>query len=216
MNLPFTVEQFLDKFKTYNQSVYPMQIVFYLLGSTVIFLSLKKIANADRMINAILLVFWLWMGIAYHLVYFTQINKAAYLFGAIFILQGLLFFYHGVLTNRLSYKFRFDRPGWIGALMITFALIIYPLLGYVFGHIYPASPTFGLPCPTTIFTFGVFMWFDRKIPLSILIIPFLWSIIGFFAAIHLGIYEDTALLIADVLGVTMIFLRNKKIAYSTT
>jgi hypothetical protein len=215
MNLPFTVEQFLDIFKTYNQSVYPMQIVFYLLGSTVIFLSLKKIANADRMINAILSVFWLWMGIAYHLIYFAQINKAAYLFGAIFILQGLLFFYCGVLTNSLSYKFRFDKPGWIGALMITFALIIYPFLGYVFGHIYPASPTFGLPCPTTIFTFGVFMWSDRKIPLPVLIIPFIWSIIGFFAAINLGIYEDTGLLIAGVSGVIMIFLRNKKIAYST-
>ncbi len=211
MKLPFTVEQFLEVFKNYNQSVYPMQIIFYLLGATVILLSIKKIANSDRIINVILSFFWLWMGIVYHLFYFVPINKAAYLFGGIFILQGLLFFYHGVLNNKLSYKFRFDKFGWVGALLITFALIIYPFLGYVFGHFYPASPTFGLPCPTTIFTFGILMWFDKKIPLSILIIPFIWSIIGFFAALKLGVLEDTGLLVAGILAIIMIALRNKKI-----
>ena len=215
MKLPFSVEQFLEAFKNYNQSVYPMQIVFYLLGATVILLSIKKIANADRIINVILSFFWLWMGIVYHLFYFAQINKAAYLFGGIFILQGLLFFYYGVLNSKLSYKFRFDKLGWAEVLLITFALIIYPFLGYVFGHSYPASPTFGLPCPTTIFTFGILMWFDKKMPLSILIIPFIWSIIGFFAALKLGVREDTGLLVAGILGIIMIALRNKKITHST-
>ncbi|MGZ8558856.1 MAG: DUF6064 family protein [Chitinophagaceae bacterium] len=215
MKLPFTVEQFLEAFKNYNQSVYPMQIVFYLLGATVIFLSIKKVANADRIINVILSFFWLWMGIVYHLFYFAQINKAAYLFGGIFILQGLLFFYYGVLNNELSYKFRFDKWGWDGALLITYALIIYPFLGYVFGHSYPASPTLGLPCPTTIFTFGILMWFDKKIPLSILIVPSIWSIIGFLAALKLDVREDTGLLVAGILGIIMIALRNKKISYPT-
>ena len=84
MELPFTPEQFIALFKNYNQSVYPMQIVFYLLGTTVIILSEKKTINADRIINIILSFSWLWMGIVYHLMYFTQINKAAYLFGGIF------------------------------------------------------------------------------------------------------------------------------------
>jgi len=210
MKLPFTPEQFFEIFKNYNQSVYPMQVVFYLLGMTIIILSVKKIVNADKIINGILSFFWLWMGIVYHLIYFTQINKAAYLFGAIFILQGLLFFYQGVLHNKLSYKFHFDKLGWTGALLITFALILYPFLGYAFGHIYPSSPTFGLPCPTTIFTFGILMWFDKKLPMTILIIPFLWSIIGFFAALKLGVREDTGLLIAGLLGTMMIVFRNKK------
>ena len=216
MKLPFTVEQFLEVFKNYNQSVYPMQIVFYLLGATAILLSIKKIANADRIINVILSFFWLWMGIVYHLFYFAQINTAAYFFGGIFILQGLLFFYYGVSKNKLSYKFRFDKLGWGGTLLITFALIIYPLLGYVFGHFYPAAPTFGLPCPTTIFTFGILMWFDKKIPLSILIIPFIWSIVGFFAALKLGIREDTGLLVAGITGIIMISLRNKKLTILLT
>lgn len=214
MKLPFTVEQFLEVFKNYNESVFPMQVVFYFLGLTVILFSIKKIAYADRIINAILSFFWLWMGIVYHTLYFSQINKAAYLFGGIFILQGLLFLYEGVLNDKLSYWFRFDKFGWIGALLMTFALIIYPFLGYVFGHFYPASPTFGLPCPTTIFTFGILMWFARKMPLSILIIPFIWSIVGFLAALQLDVREDTGLLIAGILGIMMIALRNKKLTFS--
>lgn len=186
-----------------------MQTAFYLLALTVILLSIKRIVRADKIINVILSFFWLWMGIVYHLRYFAQVNKAAYLFGGFFILQGLLFFYQGVLKNKWSYKFRFDKFGWVGALLITFALLIYPFLGYTFGHIYPASPTFGLPCPTTIFTFGILMWVDKRTSLSILIIPFIWSIISFFAALQLGIREDTGLPIAGVLGITMIALKNR-------
>jgi Family of unknown function (DUF6064) len=214
MELPFTTEQFIELFKNYNQSVYPMQIVFYLLGTTVIILSIKKTINADRIINIILSFSWLWMGIVYHLIYFTQINKAAYLFGDIFILQGLLFFYQGVLNNKLSYKFHFDKFGWTGALLIFFALVIYPFIGYIFGHVYPVSPTFGLPCPTAIFTFGILIWSDKKVPVTILIIPFLWSIIGFFAALKLGVYEDTGLLVAGILGTLITVYGTKKLNYS--
>lgn len=211
MKLPFTIQQFLEVLKNYNQSVFPMQIIFYLLALTGILLSIKKIAKADKIINVILSFFWIWMGVVYHLLYFTRINKAAYVFGMIFILQGLLFFYQGVLNDKLTYKFRFDKFGWVGALLMTFALIIYPFLSYVFGHFYPTAPTFGLPCPTTIFTFGILMWFDKKMPLSILIIPFIWSIIGFFAALQLGVREDTGLFVAGILGTLMITLRIKKV-----
>lgn len=214
MKLPFTVEQFLEIFKNYNQSVFPMQIVFYLLGAAILSLSIKKPANADKIINVILSFFWLWMGIVYHLIYFVHINKAAYLFGGIFILQGLLFFYKGVLSNKLSYQFRFDIPGLAGSLLIIFALIIYPFFGYLFGHFYPASPTFGLPCPTTIFTFGILLWSDKKISLLILIIPFMWSVIGFVAALQLGIREDVGLLVSGIAATTIITFQNKKITYS--
>lgn len=209
MKIPFTVEQFLEVFKNYNQSVHPMQVVFYLFAATVVFLAITKRANGDRIINITLAFFWLWMGTVYHLFYFTQINKVAYLFGSIFILQGLLFFYYGVWSNKLSYKFHPGKLGWTGALLITFALVIYPIISFLTGHTYPASPTFGLPCPTTIFTFGILLWFDKKLPWAILIIPFLWSVIGFFAALKLGMYEDTGLLIAAISALIMRVLRNR-------
>jgi hypothetical protein len=216
MKLPFTTEQFFEVFKNYNESVFPIQIIFYLLALTVIFLSIKKFNGADRIINAVLSFFWFWMGVVYHLFYFTSINKAAYLFGVVFILQGLLFFYQGVVKDKLTYKFRFDKFGWTGAVLIAFALIIYPLLGFIFGHFYPTSPTFGLPCPTTIFTFGILIWHDKRITLSILIIPSIWAIIGLFAALQLGVWEDTGLLVAGILATLVIFFKRKRNSYGVT
>jgi hypothetical protein len=209
MNLPFTVEQFLQLFKSYNQSVFPLQFFFYLLALAIVFLSVKKSAGADRIINSILAFFWLWMGIVYHLLFFTTINKAAYLFGSFFIVQGMLFFYFGVIKQKLTYRLTQDKSGVAGAIIVTFALIVYPLLGYLFGHVYPVSPTFGVPCPTTIFTFGVLLWSGRKVPKIILIIPFLWSLIGFSAATTLGIREDTALLVASFITIGVLLFRKQ-------
>lgn len=209
MKTPFTAEQFLEIFKTYNQAVWPMQIVFYLLGIVAIYLTFKPTPKSHKVISGVLFFFWLWMGVVYHLIFFTTINKAAYLFGAVFILQSMLFLAYGVFQSKLSFAFRYDRYGMVGIILIVFALIIYPVLGYSAGHVYPYSPTFGLPCPTTIFTFGLLLLCEKKCPLGILVIPFVWSIIGFTAAFHFGVVEDIGLLVAGVLTLILVIVRNR-------
>jgi hypothetical protein len=84
------------------------------------------------------------------------------------------------------------------------------LLGIKSGHVYPASPTFGLPCPTTIFTFGILLWNEGKIPKVILFIPLLWVLVGFAAAIKLGITEDISLLISGVIITAIAVFQRKK------
>lgn len=122
----------------------------------------------------------------------------------------MIFLYLGVFLSKLSYHFRPDIYGLTGAFFILYALLIYPLIGAIAGHIYPDSPTFGLPCPTTIFTLGLFLWTDKKLPLPILIIPFLWSIIGTMAALNFGIKEDFGLLISGIVVSSLILNRDKR------
>lgn len=208
--MPFTVEQFMEVFKNYNTTVFPMQVIFYLTAITAIYFALKKHVWSDKVITIILSLLWLWMGIVYHLIFFTTINRAAWLFGALYILQGGLLMYFTFLNDRLSFKFRYDVYGLTGGVLIVFAMIIYPVIGYFVGHIYPASPTFGLPCPTTIFTFGILLWTDKKCPAIILAIPFLWSILGFSAAASLGVYEDIGLMISGLIATSMVLIRNKQ------
>lgn len=209
MKPPFTLDLFLEIFRQYNEAVFPAQILLLLLALSIIYLVIRPTPNAGKWISGMLAFFWLWMGIVYHLIFFTTINKAAFLFGAVFVVQGFLFLLFGVFKNRLSFRFQSDIYGWTGVILIVFALLIYPLLGYAFDHIYPTSPTFGLPCPTTIFTFGVLLMTTKKCPVGILIIPFLWSIVGFSAAFHFGIIEDTGLLIAGLMTIPMIIMKNK-------
>ncbi len=151
------------------------------------------------------------MGTVYHLIYFTAINKAAYVFGVLFMFQGFMFILYGVYQNKLVFLLKRDLYSLVAIVFITFALILYPIIGYLIGHVYPYSPTFGLPCPTTIFTFGVLLLNQKSCPIWIIIIPFLWSIIGFMAAFQFGILEDASLLLTSVVAVSLLLYKNNQL-----
>ena len=135
MKLPFSFEQFIEVFKNYNTAVFPMQFLLYFLGLAAFYLAVKKNSLSNKIISAILSFFWLWMGVVYHLVFFTTINKAAYIFGSLFILQGALFLLKGVFQSKLSFEFHGDIYGTAAITFIVFALIIYPLTSFFLGHI---------------------------------------------------------------------------------
>lgn len=210
MKLPFTTEQFLKVFETYNLAVWPMQIVLYVLALCAVYFGVKKGPVSGRIIFLLLAAFWIWMGIVYHLVFFTAINKAAWIFGAAFIAEGMLFIYAAFSKSSPTFQFQPGLKGITGGLLIFFALFIYTMLGKYLGHNYPSAPGFGLPCPTTIFTFGLLLWADKRIPLFLLIIPFAWSVIGFSAAFTLGIKEDISLILSGLITAFLVALHNKK------
>jgi hypothetical protein len=207
MKLPFTIDEFLEVFRKYNTAFFPAQVLLLLLAALVIYLVIKSNKNAGKIITIVLAVFWLWMGIAYHLAFFSVINKAAYAFAALFILQGILLLNFAVKARPFS--FHRNVAGLSSAVLLIYALIIYPLLGYFEGHAYPYSPTFGLPCPTTIFTLAIFLLSEKRMPWHIIFIPLLWTVIGFSAAFTLGIYEDTALIISGLLFAVINFIKPK-------
>ena len=185
---------------------------FILTGAALlsIFAAVKAGRSWSKTVSVILGLLWLWMGAVYHLMFFSLINPAATVFGIMFILQAAIFFYAGALRDDLTFRFRPCVLGFAGILLLIYALVAYPLLGFVYGHVYPYSPTFGLPCPTVIFTFALLLWSDKKVPLYVLPIPLIWSLIGFSAAILLGICEDIGLLIAGVLAVSLLLWSRRK------
>ncbi len=208
--MTFTREQFLDVFIRYNTTVFPVQILLFILGIAAIYYPLKKTSGSDKYTSVMLSFLWLWMGIVYHLIFFSPINKAAYVFGALFIIQGGVFIYSGVLQKKLRFGFKMNGFSVTGLIFILYGFIIYPVLGYFLGHVYPKSPTFGLPCPTTIFTFGLLLLSDKRIPKYILIIPVIWTVIGFFAALNFGIYEDIGLPVTGLTALTLIIIKDKR------
>ncbi len=209
MKLPFTSEEFLNVFAEYNRTVFPMQVVLFLLALAAIYVLFKKASWADMAITSILAFFWIWMGLVYHILFFSSINKAAYLFGTFFIVEGALFLWNGVYRKKLSFHFKWNVNGIAGAVLMVFALLLYPVLGYGLGHVYPTDPTFGLPCPTTIFTFGIFLLAKKKLPFTIFIIPFVWALIGFSAAFSLGIIQDVSLLISALTTLGLLLKERK-------
>jgi len=104
--LPFTREQFLGVFVTYNDAIWPLQIVAYLLGIIVVALLFRPARSSGRMIAGVLAAMWAWTGVVYQGLFFAPINAAAYLFGALFLLEGGFLAYAGVRHNRLHFGVR--------------------------------------------------------------------------------------------------------------
>ena len=203
MELPFTTQQFFAVFARYNASVWPMQVVLNGIAILIVGMLLSRRAGASRQISKLLAVLWAWMAIAYHFQHFSSINAAAWGFGAAFLLGGFAFVWYGVVKYQLVFRPVAGARGIAGATLIVFGLIVYPAIGYLLGHRYPAVATFGLPCPTTIFTLGLLLFAVDPVPRWVFVVPLLWAAVGSLAAFQLGVREDLGLLLAGIVTVVV-------------
>lgn len=210
-HLPFSPEAFLSLFETYNLAVWPVQLAAYALGVVAVVLVFWPKPWASRAIGAILALFWLWTGIVYHGLFFTPLNFFAPVFAALFVLQALLLLWRLVLRGGIDFRFRRDVIGTTAHGLMMFALIVYPLLNMAAGHQWPRMPVFGVaPCPMTIFTFGMLLLARPRVPLSLMVIPLLWAVIGGSAALLLGMPEDFSLLLAAVAALLVAIVNNAR------
>jgi len=211
--LPFTAEVFFSVFEQYNRAIWPTQIVAYGLGLVVVLLTLRPVPGGNKVIGALLAAAWAWIGVVYHLMHFAAIDVAAPAFGAVFIVQALLFGWTVAIGGKIVFRFRADVFGWTGLGFVLFAMAVYPLVGWLAGHGWPRAPLFGVaPCPTTIFTLGVLLLTEGRTPLRLVLIPVLWSLVGGTAAWLLSVPEDLALPLAGLGGLGLILWKNRRLA----
>ncbi|MDP3690421.1 DUF6064 family protein [Bradyrhizobium sp.] len=209
--LPFTSEQFRSVFVDYNNSIWPAQIAAYLLGGIAVALLYRKTPHGDRIIAGILAMMWLWTGVGYHALWFSSINKAAYAFAVLFILHGCYLLYAGVYRGLIGFGLRPGLPAVIGGAFVVYAAIFYPMIGVAAGHAYPAMPMFGVtPCPVVILTFGLLLLTVRPVPRWLLVVPFIWSLIGGSAAILLQVPQDWLLLVSGAITVPLLVFRDRQ------
>lgn len=212
--LPFTRIQFFEVFAQYNLAAWPMQVLAYALGIAMVAGLWHRSRIAGAFIAASLAAMWLWTGIAYHWMHFAAINPAAFGFGALFVLQGLLLA-HAAARGKL----RFGPPEGVlpglGLALVSYAALLYPLFGWIAGHAYPAMPMFGIaPCPLVIFTFGMLLLATNHVSRWLMVIPVAWSLVGGSAAFLLGVPQDWLLLFSG-LSVLAIVLRERRLARGT-
>jgi multidrug transporter EmrE-like cation transporter len=192
MNPPFTTEQFFEIIAQYNQAIWPMQLGLNLLALIAIGLLIWRRPYSGRSIPTILALLWAWAGIAYHLFYFTTINKAAFAFGVVCLAGAGAFLWAGVIKARMEFTSTVKTRRVLSIILVAFSLVVYPVLSAPLGHGYPIMPTFGLPCPTTIFTIGVLCFLATPHPRYVLLTPILWSVVGTQAAFLFGVHQDLA------------------------
>jgi hypothetical protein len=212
MTFPFSRSEFFAVFARYNEQVWPAQLLLYGLAIVAIILALRRSEQASRGAHAVLAILWVWMGVVYQVRFFAEINPAARVFGVIFLAQSLVFLRLALGRNVRVFAPGRDLAGWAGAGLIVFGLVIYPMLSVAAGHRYPAQPTFGLPCPTTIFTLGMLLWMFDAAPRYAFVIPTLWALTGVFAAVQLSVTEDLSLA-GSVAVVGLVLVTRKVLAH---
>jgi hypothetical protein len=204
MNLPFTSAQFFAVFTAYNEAVWPMQFILVLIAIAMVTAVLRFPERTGRIVSAGLALLWCWLALGYHLAFFWAINPAAPIFAAISLAGAGAFLWLGMFKSYLRFQACMDARKIAGLAVIIFSVAAYPAIGALLGHHYPAAPGFGLPCPTTIFTFGILLMAARPLPRMLLLAPMTWAMIGAFAAFSLGVTQDLSLVIMLGLGAYML------------
>ncbi len=195
MSLPFSPGDFLAVFASYNRAWWAAAIVLWLASLGVLLRLMRGHGEAGREMSLLLAVQWAWAGGVYHLGYFRAVNPAALAFGGLFLLQATLLAVQGVLRPALRFTAPRSAWGWAGIAVMTYALV-YPGLGLALGMRYPELPTFGVPCPTTLYSAGAVLLLPRPAARPVAVVPIVWSLIGGSAAFVLEVRADFALLVA--------------------
>jgi hypothetical protein len=197
--LPFTPQQFFAVMEGYHYTL-PWAFALLWLGSLVIAMAVVLNARLARVAPVWLAFLWLWAGLVYHATFFTRINGAAWLFAAVSVAGAAAFAWHGVVRRELVFEPARGARAAVGAALLTTALFLYPLAALVAGHDYPRMPTFGMPCPVTLYTLGLLAFLRRPHPRAPLLAPLAWSVVGASGAFLIGIPEDYSLLAAFAAG----------------
>jgi hypothetical protein len=207
--LPFTVDVLFSSFEAYNRALWPAPILALTLALAIILLTLRPLPGGDRAIGALLALAWLWIGVGYHLLHFAAIDFAAPVYGAFFVLQGLLFAWTAVV-RRLAFRFGVDLFGWAGLVLSIAATLAWPLADSL-GHGWQSARVAGLaPGPTAAFTLGLLLLTAGRAPLHLAVIPLLWTLVAGATAWVLTIPQDLALPVAGLGAFGLILWKNRR------
>jgi hypothetical protein len=197
VGLPFTSDQFFGIFAEYNNSFWCVAVALWLASAAALAAVWRNPTPRSRWLTLLLAILWMWNAVAYHAHLFTRINPAAWLFAGLFAAQAILFLWAGTRREIVYFSSGGSMRG-VGIGLACYALA-YPVLNLTWGHGYPATPTFGVPCPTAILTIGVLLTVRGGVPVALAVIPTLWGFVGGSAARLLGVPADYILLGAGVL-----------------
>lgn len=190
--MPFTRDQFLDVFGAYNTTLWPAVVALWVLSLIAVAATAARPRRAaDRRFSLFLALLWAWSAIAYHAVYFTRINPAAWLFAALFLAQAGLFLWLGAVRGTFRMPANLAPRHLAAGALIAYAFA-YPFVVMADGFAPPRAPTFGVPCPTVILTIGLLMLAERP-PLTLAIVPVLWAVVASSAAFQFGVHADLVL-----------------------
>ncbi len=206
----FTISEFLDMMARYNNHYRLMLPINYSLCIMAILALLRKTEYSSRIVTSVLAVLWLWTGVVFNGLVFSEISPRAVIFAAVFVVESMLLVFYGFYKSELIFRVRADLIGAVGWASILYGLLGYPLIASLLGRGYPQSLVVGLaPCPTVVFTLGLLFWSERRLTKAILVIPLFYALVGGAMVSSKGIVEDLGMIIIAMAMIGVVIYRDR-------
>jgi hypothetical protein len=194
--LPFDADALFASLAYYHATFWPLQWLALIGAAAAIALPTAAPAHGERASLLLLATAWLWVGLAWHIATFAEINFAAPIYGALFVVEGALLAW-AAARGRVALRFRHHRRHLIGLGLALAALIGYPIIDRLGGVPWTAVRLPGAaPCPTALWTLGLLLLAEGRPPAGLMLLPVLWTVAAAATGWVLGIEQDQLLPLA--------------------
>ncbi|SHG08128.1 hypothetical protein SAMN04487965_3280 [Microbulbifer donghaiensis] len=196
--IPFTADVYFRLLDRTNETFWPLHLLTLAMGCTALLCALSGRARIALLLIAPL---WVFVGVAYFLQRYAELNWAGHYAGWAFIVQA------GALVLIALTRYGIERPPRLlnipslaGTLIAALGLFGYPWIAPLSGYSPYQAETFGInPAPTAITTFGLILIVLRGTAMWLAaIVPFLWLILAGLTLTALGAPWANALLVTLV------------------
>lgn len=208
-------ETLLELFSRYNQDLWPAHVAAYLLAIPVVWALARPAASLrppvrSRLPALVLGILLTWLGVVFQGFYATDISRPLGIaYAVLFVAGGLAMIAAGVRGHLLVDTSPPPFSRFVGLAAVGYALLVYPILGYAFGHGWPESPLFGMaPCPTVIALFGVLVLSHPRAR-HLLVLPVAWTLLATLPAVERGVWEDIGMVVFGVLALVATRLESR-------
>jgi len=176
--LLFSPRVYWRMFELHNAALWPLQVITLAAGLIIILFVGWRPGASARLVALILAILWTFVGWFFLWNRYANINWAAAHIAPAFAVEGVLLLVIGSLGDGLAFDRR-GLAGWIGYLILAFALAGAPLLAPLQGRGWATSEVFGIaPDPTAIATLGVLLLARGRLLPLLVPIPILWCLLS--------------------------------------
>lgn len=204
--LLFSARTYYRMFELYHAQIWPFHVVAIASVVAILVLLRREDPWARRAIAGLLAVWWLWVGIAFHLNRYATINWAAKYFAALFVIQSVLLVWHGIVRGRLHFMVSRSLADRMAVGLLVVAAVLEPIAGRLTGRTWMQVELLAVtPDPTAVATLALLALATPQSPRLLLVIPVTWCVIGGATLWALGSAEAWVVLLLGLFGLVLAF-----------
>ncbi len=198
--IPFTADIYFRLLERMNETFWPLHLMTLVLGLVAIWLAVK---NRSRLACLLIAPVWAFVGFAFFIQRYAELNWAGGYIGYFFVAQAILLILIA-LTGKGLDNASYKRPSAvIGIAIALVGLIVWPFITLLTGGSWLQAEVFGIHAdPTAITTLGLSLIMFRGWALWLItIIPALWLLISGLTLWVLGAPASIMLFIVLAIGI---------------